>query len=77
MSAYPRKSDKSLSVCLSVCPVTSLADLTITELPDIRYYVNFKSRKWRKYCDCDQDSWCQFQKYKMAQKLTFDNHGIA
>ena len=32
--------------------------------------VNFKSRKWRKYCDCDQDSWCQFQKYKMAQKLT-------
>ena len=41
MSAYPRKSDKSLSVCLfvclSVCPVTSLADLTITELPDIRY----------------------------------------
>ncbi len=40
--AYPRKSGKSLSVCLSVCPVTSLADLTITELPDIRISVDFK-----------------------------------
>ena len=29
VSAYPRKSDKSLSVCLFICPVTSLADLLI------------------------------------------------